>query len=810
MMNMKYMTDSFKMIVRVVVLMAVLLPSVALQAQTVSGTVTDHRTGETLIGATVLDMATGKGTVTNAYGRYTLTLKSAAADLKISYMGYQAQNHHVELKGDVKLSVALEPALELEEVTITADRMSSPKVSQMSAIEVPVEQIKLVPVMFGEADVLKAIQLLPGVQSGTEGTSGIYVRGGGPDENLFLLDGIPLYNVNHLGGFFSAFNSDALKNVTLYKGSFPAHFTGRISSVLDITTNNGNDKEWHGSGSIGLLAAKVSVEGPIIKEKTTVSLSVRRTYGDALIQPTLMLAATQVDGMKRLNAGYYFYDLNAKVTHRFSDRSRLYGTFYMGDDKVYLRTKIGESGDDSFSEWLKLGYNWGNLATAVRWNYELTPKLFMNLSGSYTRYRNDLDLGSEMELHYGYHNSLTETQEIDMSYNSGIHDLTARADFDYTPTPEHSIKFGGVFTHHIFTPEVMGAKVAYSDADTAVSQDTTFGESKVRAQEISLYVEDDWSITEALKVNAGVALSGFAVQGTFYPSVQPRVSGRFMVTDDISVKAGYSYMTQYLHLLSSSNISLPTDLWVPVTARIAPMNSHQVAMGVFYSWKSLVDFSVEGYYKSMDNLMEYKPGSSFFGTSANWEDKVCLGRGWAYGVEFLAQKSVGKITGWLGYTWSRTWRQFDELNGGERFPAKYDRIHDVSLTLQYRPNDRFDVGLTWVYCTGNTATLAFHRMETNAEIYSYYAVNSVDFVEQRNNYRLPAYHRMDVSFNFHRKFTHGSRTINISVYNAYNRQNPFVIYPSTQYYSNDGSYKTVLMQRSLFPLLPSIAYTYKF
>ncbi len=785
------------------------LAPLALQAQTVSGTVTDKKTGETLIGATVMDLASGKGTVTNAYGRYTLTLKSAGADLKVSYIGYQPQNHHVDLKGDVKLNIELEPAVELQEVTITADRMSSPKVSQMSAIEVPVEQIKLVPVMFGEADVLKAIQLLPGVQSGTEGTSGIYVRGGGPDENLFLLDGIPLYNVNHLGGFFSAFNSDALKNVTLYKGSFPAHFTGRISSVLDITTNNGNDKEWHGSGSIGLLAAKVSVEGPIIKEKTTVSLSVRRTYGDALIQPTLMLAATQVDGMKRLNAGYYFYDLNAKVTHRFSDRSRLYGTFYMGDDKVYLRTKIGESGDDSFSEWLKLGYNWGNLATAVRWNYELTPKLFMNLSGSYTRYRNDLDLGSEMELHYGYHNSLTETQEIDMSYNSGIHDLTARADFDYTPTPEHSIKFGGVFTHHIFTPEVMGAKVAYSDADTAVSQDTTFGESKVRAQEISLYVEDDWSITEALKVNAGVALSGFAVQGTFYPSVQPRVSGRFMVTDDISVKAGYSYMTQYLHLLSSSNISLPTDLWVPVTARIAPMNSHQVAMGVFYSWKSLVDFSVEGYYKSMDNLMEYKPGSSFFGTSANWEDKVCLGRGWAYGVEFLAQKSVGKITGWLGYTWSRTWRQFDELNGGERFPAKYDRIHDVSLTLQYRPNDRFDCGLTWVYSTGNTATLAFHRMETNAEVYSYYAVNSVDFVEQRNNYRLPAYHRMDVSFNFHRKFTHGSRTINISVYNAYNRQNPFVIYPSTQYL-NVGSYKTVLMQRSLFPLLPSIAYTYKF
>ena len=785
-----------------------------MQAQTVSGIVTDRKTGETLIGATVLDVATGKGTVTNAYGRYTLTLKTNAADLKVSYIGYQSQNHHVDLKGDAKLNVALEPALELDEVVITADRMSSPKVSQMSAIEVPVEQIKLVPVMFGEADVLKAIQLLPGVQSGTEGTSGIYVRGGGPDENLFLLDGIPLYNVNHLGGFFSAFNSDALKNVTLYKGSFPAHFTGRISSVLDITTNNGNDKEWHGSGSIGLLAAKLSVEGPIIKEKTTVSLSARRTYGDVLIQPSLMLAASQVDGMKSLNAGYYFYDLNAKVTHKFSDRSRLYGTFYMGDDKVYLRTKMGGSGDDSYNAWLKLGYNWGNLATALRWNYELTPKLFMNLSGSYTRYRNDLGIGTEEELHYGYHNSQIETQEIDMSYNSGIHDLSARADFDYTPTPEHCIKFGGWFTHHIFTPEVMGAKVSYSDADTSLSQDTTFGESKVRAEEMVLYVEDDWSITEALKVNAGVALSGFAVQSTFYPSMQPRLSGRFMVTDDISVKAGYSYMTQYLHLLSSSNISLPTDLWVPVTAKIAPMTSHQVAMGVFYSWKSLVDFSVEGYYKSMDNLMEYKPGSSFFGTSANWEDKVCLGRGWAYGVEFLAQKSVGKITGWLGYTWSRTWRQFDhpgeELNGGEPFPAKYDRIHDISLTLQYRPNERFDCGLTWVYSTGNTATLAFHRMETNAYDNYYYGYYGVDFVEQRNNYRLPAYHRMDVSFNFHRKFTHGSRTINISVYNAYNRQNPFVIYPSTTYYSDDGSYKTVLMQRSLFPLLPSIAYTYKF
>ncbi|MBR6049499.1 MAG: TonB-dependent receptor [Bacteroidales bacterium] len=793
------------------VLCTVWLWPLSLWGQTVSGTVTDAQTGETLIGATVVDMASGKGTVTNAYGRYTLTLKAASADLRVTYIGYQPHRQTVSLEGNSKVNVALEPALELEEVTITAERMNSPKVSQMSAIEVPVEQIKLVPVMFGEADVLKAVQLLPGVQSGTEGTSGIYVRGGGPDENLFLLDGIPLYNVNHLGGFFSAFNSDALKNVTLYKGSFPAHFTGRISSVLDITTNNGNDKEWHGGATLGLLAAKVSVEGPVIKEKTTLSLSARRTYGDLLIQPILMLAASQSEGLKNLSAGYYFYDLNAKVTHRFSDRSRLYGTFYMGDDKLFLRAKMGESGDDSYNAWLKLGYNWGNLATAVRWNYELSPRLFMNLSGSYTRYRNDLSLGTEDEMHYGYHMSQLQTSKIEMDYNSGIHDLTARADFDYTPAPEHSIHFGTWMTHHIFTPEVLGAKLAFSDTDTTVSQDTTFGQSRVRAQEMVLYAEDDWALTDALKINAGVALSGFAVQGVFYPSVQPRLSGRFMVTDDISVKAGYSYMTQYLHLLSSSNISLPTDLWVPVTARIAPMNSRQVALGVFYDWRSLVNFSIEGYYKNMDNLMEYKPGSSFFGTSSNWEDKVCLGRGWAYGVEFLAQKSVGNLTGWLGYTWSRTWRQFDELNDGAAFPAKYDRIHDLSLTLQYRPNDRFDCGLTWVYSTGNTATLAYHRFETEAPEDVYYYPSSAYFVEQRNNYRLPAYHRMDLSFNFHRKFTRGSRTINVSVYNAYNRQNPFIIYPSTKYYSSDGSeYKTVLMQRSLFPILPSVSYTYKF
>ena len=789
---------------KTLLLLLTLLP-LDLTAQTVSGTVTDAATGETLIGATILDEGTGKGTISNAYGRYTLTLLCDSVHLRFSYIGYRTEYHTLPLDGNKQLNIALYPSVELDEVTVTAERINSPKTSQMSAVEIPIEHLKMVPVIFGETDVLKAIQLLPGVQSGTEGMSGIYVRGGGPDQNLFLLDGIPLYNVNHLGGFFSAFNGDAIKNVTLYKGSFPARFSGRISSVLDITTNNGNDKEWHGGASLGLIAAKLNIEGPIVKEKTTLSLSLRRTYGDLLLQPILwsIASSTELDG---LSAGYYFYDLNAKITHKFSNRSRLYASFYSGDDEAYMRARVDDDETDS-KQYEKLSWKWGNLATAVRWNYELNQKLFLNVTTSYTRYRQQIVFGMEDKgTRYGvpYHD------EFEIGVNSGINDVAARVDFDYTPTPEHAIRFGGALTHHTFVPQVQSSRLHYTGEPTL---DTTYGESRIHANEMTCYVEDDWSISEALKINGGVAFTGFSVDGRFYPSVQPRLSGRLMLTDDISIKTGYSYMTQYMHLLSNSNISLPTDLWVPVTAHIEPMNSHQMASGLFYSWKYGIDFSIEGYYKWMDNLLEYKPGSTFLGSSVGWEDMVCSGRGWAYGIEFLAQKSVGDITGWIGYTWSRTMRRFDhpgeELNNGAPFPAKYDRIHDISITLQYKHDNTFDAGLTWVYCTGNTATLAMQQISGNNNNFW----DRINFVDSRNNFRLPPYHRMDVSVNFHKKKKYGVRTWNISVYNLYNRQNPFIIYPKgREYYDDRGGiqYRTTLMQRSLFPILPSVSYIYKF
>ena len=798
-------------------------PFFGIQAQrqhTISGTVVSRSSGEPLICATVVDVRSGKGTVTNANGRFSLTLPADTVAFRVSYVGYQRFDSLFCLSGNMVMNVSLLSGVQLRAVTVNAERVSSAKSSQISAIEVPMEQIKAVPVLFGETDILKTMQLLPGVQNGTEGMSGVYVRGGGPDENLFLLDGVSLYNVNHLGGFFSAFNSSAVKNVTLYKGSFPARFGGRLSSVLDIATNNGHDKEFHGDISIGAVAAKITLEGPIIKEKTTFSVSYRRTYADLLVKPFMSLGSTFSE--EKVNAGYYFYDLNAKVTHKVSDKSRLFASYYMGDDVVYLKVKTNDWIDYGFNwkYWMKMGYNWGNIVGSLRWNYALKPKLFMNITAAYTRYRNNISMGVE---EYGWDEDVDYSYQMDMFYKSGIRDLIGRADFDFAPNPDHAIKFGAGTIHHIFTPEVMGMKsedkeTQFGDTDSTFTNrmDTTLGESRVHAEELFCYFEDDWSLTPALKINMGLYASGFVVENKFYPSVQPRISGRLLLSDKLSFKAGYAYMTQYMHLLSNSSINLPTDLWVPVTARIAPMNAHQVAAGLFYNWTDIADFSVEAYYKRMNNLLEYRDGVSFWSSSTNWEDKVCIGRGWSYGLEFLAQRTLGPVSGWVGYTWSRTMRLFDregmEINNGKPFPAKYDRRHDISIVLMYKPSDRFDVGLTWVYSTGNAATLAMQEFQDEDPDSDDGSQNVYGYVEGRNNFRMPAYHRMDIGVNFHKQKKYGTRTINISVYNLYNRNNPFIVYESGRYHYTNGdvTYRSALVQLSIFPIIPSISYQYKF
>lgn len=804
---------------KIIFLWAVMLASASAWAQsyTISGTVTDEKTGETLIGVTVMDLRSGKGCVTNAYGHYSLTLKKDTVELRISYVGYKNDIRKLWLDRSQSINTALNPNVELKEVTIRAERVSDVKSSQMSAVEIPVEQIKSVPVLFGEADVVKALQLMPGVQSGSEGNSGMYVRGGGPDENLFLLDGVPMYNVSHMGGFFSAFNTDAVKNVTLYKGSFPARFSGRVSSVLDVTTNNGDNHQLHGNASVGFISAKFSLEGPLANDKTTFCVSGRRTYADFLLQPLVKKLADQKD--YKIRAGYYFYDLNGKLTHKFSDKSRLYASYYMGDDALYSRIRTLST--DVQDQYLNFNNDWGNIVASVRWNYELSPKLFMNLTGAYTRYRNGIMVKYETETTSPEGEG--QSGEFQMDYTSGIRDWTAKADLEYTPNPDHCVKFGGSSIFHRFTPEVASMQM-----DIVFEMDSTVGGVSVLANEMNLFAEDDWTVSPMVKVNYGLNVSGFTVDGKFYPTLQPRLSGRLLMSDDLSVKLGYSHMTQNMHLLSTTGVSMPTDLWVPVTRNIAPMISDQIAAGVFYKIEKVCDLSVEAYYKKMSNLLEYKDGASFFGSSEGWEEKVVLGDGWVYGVELLAQRTVGQLTGWVGYTWSKTMRLFDRpgqvLNEGLPFPAKYDRRHDLSIVASYKITDNIDVSATWVYSTGNAATLSmeeFSQAYDTPSGYEYEPPESYGFGMQsndgslshpgnRNNFRMPNYHRMDLSANFHKQFAkrNMSRTINISIYNVYNRKNPYMVYESSEYHY--GSYNAALVQVSVFPILPSVAYTLKF
>jgi len=798
------------------------------QNYTISGYITDEKNEETMINASVFDTKSGKGTVSNLYGFYSITLPGKQVEINYSYVGYRNEKLSFHLTKDTVINIRLSQAIALGEVTVIGNRKEiGVQGSQMSAIEVPVAQLKSVPTLFGETDIIKALQLLPGVKAGVEGGAGFYVRGGGPDENLFLLDGIPVYNINHMGGFFSVFNADAIKNVTLYKGSFPARFGGRLSSVLDIRMTDGNTQKLHGNITIGLISTKANLEGPLFDKKTTFSISARRTYFDLLAQPIIKIAAKQNGATGNTSAGYYFYDLNAKVTHRFSEKDQLFLSAFVGDDVIYSSMQNGFSNysNGSQSDKLKLGWAWGNLITALRWNHVISNKLFMNTTAAYTRYRFNMDIGTTSEYKTTTPPS-TKTESITLGYRSGIEDYSAKVDFDYTPAPNHDIKFGGNYIYHTFRPGVSVAQFQSQTDSATQKMDTVIGDKNIFSHEAALYFEDNISINHFLKANVGLHYSAFMVENKFYNSLQPRLGLRLLLNDKLSFKAGYAAMSQNIHLLSNNNISLPTDLWVPVTKRIKPMNSNQYSAGIFYNLLNKVDLSVEGYYKTMDNLVEYKDGASFLGSSTGWEDKVCMGRGWAYGVEFLAQKSIGKTTGWIGYTWAKSERLFDRpgqvLNNGEVFPTKYDIRNSLSIVLSHKFSEKIDVSATWVYNSGICGTLALQTYTAYPlpEVYNggggYYSssANSLNYISKRNNFRYPDYQRLDLGINFHKQLKHGLRTWNFSVYNAYNHMNPFLIYPSTQYNYNyfDGSGigTKVLKKITIFPIIPSVSYSYKF
>ncbi len=779
--------------IKYILLIIILLASVGAFSQkfTISGYVQDSASGEKLFGANVYDTRSHLGVATNEYGYFSLTLPQDSVSLVVSYIGYGAYSYNFFIDQDIRLNIKLNSANMLSEVVITESKSDQMvKDVQMSIVRLPVEQLKTLPVFMGEADVMKTLQLMPGVQSGNEGTSGIYVRGGGPDQNLILLDGVPVYNANHLFGFFSVFNPDAISSINLIKGGFPAQYSGRLSSVIDIRLKEGNDKKYGGEFSVGTIAAKVMVEGPIWKDHTSFIFSARRTYIDVLAAPVIALINKTNGGGEKLKAGYYFYDANLKLNHKFSDKDRLFLSGYFGRDKAYIKNEEEYFYYDTlYNEKSDMGLYWGNITTSMRWNHVFDQKLFSNVTLIYSNYKFDT------YMNYDYLADYISTEKYSFDYFSGINDYGAKIDLNYYPASRHELKLGLSTTYHVFKP---GVSVTTQSINNSNDINIKTGARDIYGTEINVYASDNITITGRLKADIGINYSGFIVKKKYYQSAEPRVSARFLITENFSMKAAYTRMTQYVHLLTNSTIGLPTDLWLPATDTITPQRSNQVALGFAYNLKNKWDFSIEGFFKDMKGLIEYKEGASFLNMTDNWESKIEMGRGWSYGAEFLVRKTTGKITGWIGYTLSWAWRQFDNLNFGEKFPYKYDRRHDIAIALIYNKSENFDFGMTWVFGTGNAVTLAYGR---------YYGINGAEIGEYggRNSFRAPAYHRLDFNFNFKKQNKLGERIWSLGVYNAYCRQNPFYLYFGTDYRGN-----RCLKQISLFPIMPSIKFSQTF
>ena len=773
-------------------------------AHTLSGYVEDAASGEKLIGAVLYEPTLQKGATTNRYGFFSLTLPAGPLKVVVFHIGYQSDTLATRLDQDVQLTIALQPTpLEMGTVQVEAERLDPiQEQSQMSVVQVPIRQIKNAPVLMGEVDVLKTLQLLPGVQSGAEGMSGLYVRGGSPDQNLLLLDGAPVYNASHLFGFFSIFNANAIKNVQLTKAGFPARYGGRLSSVLEVDMKDGNMKTFEGEGSVGLIASQLTWQGPLRKDRTSFIVSARRTYIDLLIRPFLR---------SNNKGGYHFYDLNAKLNHIFSPYSRVFLNVYGGDDRFWSDIEDRDIGDNYREEdALAANFGWGNITSTLRWNYLFSNQLFGNLTAIYSRYQlsTAVDHRSTTTL-----NRERETDTLRLRYRSGIRDWGLKLDFDYIPNPTHYIRFGGSSTLHTYSPGATQIKVNPADG---APEDTTLAAQITDALEYSLYGEDDVHLTDRLKANVGLHSSGFLVNDEFYTSVQPRVSTRYLLPSDWAVKASYALMRQYIHLLSNSTVGLPTDLWLPATERVRPQWSRQFGVGLARQLKDQYEFSLEGYYKTMTNLIEYREGASFllgFDESEDWQDRVEIGQGWSYGAELFVQKKRGRTTGWIGYTLSWTKRRFDRLNQGHTFPYRYDRRHDLALVLTHQLTRSANFSLTWVYGTGNAATLPVARYygyrEHSVGGHEIWLPHVPSYETQiygdRNSYRMSAFHHLDLGFNFGDK--HG---FSLGVYNAYNRKNPYFIYFDDDYDPNTTDIKRRAKQVSLFPLLPWLNYRFKF
>ena len=775
---------------------------------TISGHVSDASNGEQLIGASLYEPTLQQGATTNRYGFFSLTLPADSLQIVVSYIGFRSDTLSIRLERDIRVEFALKPlALEMQAIEVKAEQVDPiQEQTRMGVVDVPVSQIENAPALLGEVDLMKTMQLLPGVQSGAEGMSGLYVRGGGPDQNLILLDDAPVYNASHLFGFFSVFNTSAVKNVQLTKAGFPARFGGRLSSVLEVAMKDGNMQAFEAEGSIGLVASQVTLQGPIRKDRTSFIVSARRTYIDLLIRPFL-------DPGER--GGYFFYDINAKVNHILSPRNRIFLSLYGGDDRFWSDIQDEyTSGTYRSEETTSTDFGWGNFTSTLRWNILFNSRLFGNLTAIFSRYKltsniDDRSVTNDEDIH--------ENETLSLRYHSGIRDFGLKLDLDYIPNPAHYIRFGANGTYHTYSP---GAAQYRFNPASGAPEDTTLGAVQAtNALEFGMYVEDDVRLSKRLSANVGLHASGFSVGSTRFGSLQPRVSTRFLLNSRWALKASYSRMRQYIHLLSNSTIGLPTDLWLPATDRARPEGSRQFGFGLAGTLKQgQYEFGLESYHKTMTDLIEYREGATFlagFGEHRDWQDKVETGRGWSYGIELFLQKKRGRTTGWIGYTLSWTRRRFAQLNEGRAFPFRYDRRHDIALVFAHQLTRIANFSLNWVYGTGNAVTLPV------AKYYDEYVRGSIGghelwtprvlpfetrIYEQRNGFRMSAYHRIDLGFNFDWS-RHGFR---VGAYNAYNRKNPYFIYFDDYRDPQTNSREYQAKQVTLFPVLPWISYRFKF
>ena len=743
------------------------LQSVSQNKFTLSGTVKDAKTGELMIGATVrIKELTNVGMSCNEYGFYSLTIPQGSYTLVAGIMGYAIQETKVVLTSHLKIDFQLtEETATLNEVVVKA-RASNDNVANptMGFERLAIKEVNQLPVLLGERDPLKIMQLLPGIKSAGEGSSGFNVRGGNVDQNLILLDEAPVYNASHLLGFFSTFNADAIKDLSIYKGNSPAQYGGRLSSVLDIKMNDGNNQNYKVGGGIGLIASHVSVEGPIQKGKSSFLLTGRRTYADAFLK---------LSNDENLNKNtLYFYDLNAKLNYTLSGKDRLYVSGYFGRDKFGI--------NDLFS------LDWGNATGTVRWNHLFSEKLFSNTSLIYSKYNYEVGVanGSSQFL-----------------LTSDIQDVNLKQEFSYFPSPQNAIRFGANVIHHTLTPRTRESTGENSSVNTTNEPNQTAFES-------AIFASNKWTPTTKWNVEYGLRISAFTVlrkEGTEdpvknYVNLEPRVSASYLVNPSLSIKVAYSRNTQHLHLLSSSNAASPTDRWLMNTNTIKPELADQVSLGVFKNLKdNAYELSSEVYYKAMQNQMDYKDGADFI-TTENIESQLLFGKGRAYGAEFLVKKKTGQLTGWIGYTLSRSERQIEGINNRQWYAAKQDRTHDVSVVGTYQLSKKWTLSGTWVYNTGNAVTFPTAKYRIDGGVAFLYS--------ERNGYRMPDYHRLDLgaTVNLNRKANRES-SLSIGMYNAYGRPNPYA-YNFGQ--SADNPEITEVSRVTLFQYVPYVTYNFKF